>query len=147
MLFYSHLCSISGTKFLRHEINTKLLTYGIEKVDGLCKLSFSFLSHYICILPLLMYIQALSTSIMNFLIIHFPRGEGGQKVPRGHLPPLPPLPLNETLVSNYCSIDLHRFYMLILQIYFISFQESDEVPSNHSQLERAHSVLHSSMVS
>ena len=82
MLVYSHFYSISRTKFLRHEINTvidlpknsliviwkKLLTCGIEKVDGLlCKLSFRLLSHYVCILSLLM---------------HFVKHAGTKKVPR-----------------------------------------------------------------
>ena len=45
----------------------KLLMCGIEKPDGLqCKLSFRLLSHYICILSLLMlFVKHLSTSIMN----------------------------------------------------------------------------------
>ena len=42
----------------------KLLTCGIEKVAGLlCKVPFSLLSHYICILSLLMhFVKYLSTS-------------------------------------------------------------------------------------
>ena len=46
----------------------KLLTCGIEKVDGLlCKLSFRLLSHYICTLSLLIhFVKHLSTSIMDF---------------------------------------------------------------------------------
>ena len=44
-----------------------LLMCGIEKVDGLMyKLSFRLLSHYICILSLLMhFVKHLSTSVMN----------------------------------------------------------------------------------
>ena len=46
----------------------KLLTCGIEKVDGLlCALSFRLLSHHICILSLLMHFDKhLTISIMNF---------------------------------------------------------------------------------
>ena len=77
----------------------KLLTFGIEKVDGLlCNLSFRLLSHYICILSLLMHcVKHLSTSI-RILMIQFPRGVAqgfqGIGVPRGcnHPPPPPPPP-------------------------------------------------------
>ena len=49
-----------------------------RKGDGLlCKLSFRLLSHYICILSLLMhFVKHLSTSI-RILIMQFPRGGGG----------------------------------------------------------------------
>ena len=69
----------------------KLLMCGIENVDGLlCKLSFRLLSHYICILSLLMhfvFVKHLSTSVMN----QFPRG-GEQKGFKGSSCPLPPPP-------------------------------------------------------
>ena len=56
-------------KFVKSQKNsliviwTKLLTSGIEKVDGLlCKLPFRLLAHYICILSLLMhFVKHLST--------------------------------------------------------------------------------------
>ena len=68
----------------------KLLTCGIEKVDGLlCKHSFRLLSYYICILSLLIH---LSISIMIFNNTLFKWGRG-KKVPRGVA-----APLNETLV-------------------------------------------------
>ena len=67
-------------------------------MDGLlCKLSFRLLSHYICILSLLMhFVKHLSTSII-ILIIQFSEGGGGggggaERFPRGHPPPI-----NETL--------------------------------------------------
>ena len=54
---------------------------GIEKVDGLLyKLSFRLLSHYICILSLLMhFVKHLSTSVMN----QFPGGGGGKRFKGG----------------------------------------------------------------
>ena len=73
----------------------KLLTCGIEKVDGLlCKLSFRLLSYYICILPLLMhFVKHLSASIINFNNTISKGGGGCKKVPSGFCPPhpLPPL--------------------------------------------------------
>ncbi len=80
----------------------KLLTGGIEKVDGLLRrLSFSLLSHYICILSLPMhFVKHLSTSI-RILIPQFPKG--GQKVSKerggggGGEGSSPCPPLNRTL--------------------------------------------------
>ena len=85
---------------LTEAIWKKLLMCGIEKVDGLlCKHSFRLLSHYICVLSLLMhFVKHLSTSIMSFNNT-FPRGGGWgmgggvKKVPReAAIPPAPPPP-------------------------------------------------------
>ena len=115
MLVYSHFYSISRTSFsdlklikIRNRnlacpskwklslnlpknslivIWKKLLTCGIQKVHGLlCKHSFTLISHYICILSLLMhFVKHWSTSIMNFNNI-IPKEAKGS----------PPPPLNET---------------------------------------------------
>ena len=59
----------------------------------LCELSFRLLSHYICILSLLMhFVKHLSTSIMNFTNTIF---KGGQP------PPCPPPPPKWTLATMY----------------------------------------------
>ena len=143
MLVYCHFYSISGTKFLGHEINNrlrnllnlacqtslnlpknspiviwkKLLTRGTEKVDGLlCKLSFRLLPHYICILPLLMhFVKHLVTSDFNNTITKGGWGRG--KVPRREqLPTLPPSPspLNETLIRVCCYNTIQDNTIIIL---------------------------------
>ena len=64
----------------------EIVECGIEKVAGLlCELSFRLLSHYICILSLLMhFVKHLSTPIVNF---NNTINGGGEKVPRGAATP------------------------------------------------------------
>ena len=78
----NRLTELSRSNLKKLSLNfpkNSLLTCGIEKVDGLlCKLSFRLLSHYICILSLLMhFVKHLST------LIQFSR--------RGGSFPLPPM--------------------------------------------------------
>ncbi len=115
----------------------KMLMCGIEKVDRLlCKLSFRLLSHYICILSLLMlFVKHLSTSIMNFnnTISRGGGGGGGAKGSKGRqLPQMKPwlvvlsghypssLIFSNFSTSNYwgrhCSSSLSSSYQIIIRI-------------------------------
>ena len=94
--------SIESPEKLTDMIWKKLLTCGIEKVDGWqCNLSFKLFSHYICILSLLMhFIKHLSTSIIHFnntISKEGGKGGGGGGESK-NVPKLPPALLNETLM-------------------------------------------------
>ena len=87
---------IESPEKLTDSICRKLLTCGIEKVDGfLCQLSFRLLSHYIMhTLTAHALCQALININMNFYSTIFRRGE---KCSKGGSPPPPTL--NKTLAA------------------------------------------------